>query len=237
MKKIFSIVLFLVFTLSSCSLFGEQGNVSDTVSSETPDESSSVISESKIEYSSYDPFLTADFHGFVIQYDFIMGGASAKENNLLEHNDISGCIALVTLTYVDVDNAIEELRSEEYTETYCSTPVTVRIDRVLFENDACDFTAGEDVTFCVNDRWTEQTNEKSCVEYDSMSFPIAETERQYVVKLQQIDGECYGEVLSFPINSDGSYTENILELKDSDCFRKEQWSFSDEVLKRYGIIE
>ena len=237
MKKIFSIVFILVLTLSSCSLFGEQGNVSDTVSSETPDESSAVISESKIEYSSYDPFLTADFYGFVIRSDFIMGGASAKENNLLEHNDISGCIALVTLTHVDVDNAIEELRSEEYTETYCSTPVTVRIDRVLFENDACDFTAGDDVTFCVNDRWTEQTDEKSCVEYDSMSFPIAETERQYVVKLYRIDGECYGEVLSFPINSDGSYTGNILEHKDSDCFRKKQWSFSDEVLKRYGIIE
>ena len=166
-----------------------------------------------------------------------MSGASGQEEHLTDNNDISGCIVLVTLTYVEVDNAIEELQSEEFTETFCCTPVTVRIDRVLFANDACNFTVGDDVTFCVNDRWTEQTVEKSCVEYYSRSFPIAEAERQYVVKLQQIDDECYGRVLSFPINPDGSYTETILEYKDSDCFRKEQWSFSDEVLKRYGIIE
>lgn len=237
MKKSLLIVVFLVLILSSCSFWGEESNVSDAVLSETPDESSTVIRESKIEYSSYDPYDTADFYEYVIAVDFIMGGASGQENNLLEHNDISGCIALVTLEYVDVDNAKEELRSEEFTETFCSTPVTARVDRVLFTNDACDFTVGEDVSFCVNDRWTEQNEEKGCVEYYSRSFPIAETERQYVVKLYRIDGECYGTVLSFPVEPDGSYTENILEYKDSDCFRKEQWSFSDEVLKRYGIIE
>lgn len=237
MKKCLLIVVFLVLILSSCSFWGEESNVSDAVLAETPDESSTVIRESKIEYISYDPYDTADIYGYFIVVDFIMSGASGQENNLLEHNDISGCIALVTLEYVDVDNAKEELRSDEFTETFCYTPVTARVDRVLFTNDACDFTAGDDVTFCVNDRWTEQTDEKSCVEYYSMSFPIAETERQYVVKLYRIDGECYGTVLSFPINPDGNYTENILEHMDSDCFRKEQWSFSDEVLKRYGIIE
>ena len=192
-------------------------------------------------YTSYNPHETAVFWAEVMIRVSYYHSAAEDEAFLLKHNPDAVTIALITLDYIDFENESEYLPEWKptaiYKEPFCLTPVTVTVDRVLLSESENPPVEGESISSTVYDRWKKQEDGSYVVEYFKNGFPACEQGKQYVAVLFENENGFGIETLSFPINPDGSYTENILEHKDSDCFRKEQWSFSDEVLKRYGIIE
>ena len=193
-------------------------------------------------YTTYNPHKTAQFLAEVTFRVSYYHSAAENEEFLLRSNPNAVTIALITLEYVDFENATEYMPEEKptakYTEPFCSTPVTVKIDKVLLSENENLLTENEKLSSTVVlDRWKEQPDGSYVIEYFENEFPMCEQGKQYVAALIKTDNGFKIDVLSFPVNPDGSYTESILEHRDSDCFKKEQWSFSDEVLKKYGITE
>lgn len=192
-------------------------------------------------YTTYNPNETAWFYAEVMIRVSYYHSAAEHEGYLLKHNPDAVTIALITLEHIDFENASEHLPERKptaiYKEPFCLTPVTATIDRVMLSESENPPGEGESISSTVYDRWKKQSDGSYVIEYFENGFPMCEQGKQYVAALIETDDGIVIEVLSFPVEPDGSYTENILEYKDSDCFSEKQWSFSDEVLKRYGIIE
>ena len=147
------------------------------------------------------------------------------------------CIAKVTLNKIARET--REVEKDGYYEKFYYTDVELIIDEIYVASETCSFKAKERVLGYTQDKWNFMADGTWLVEYIYREFPLSEEGNCYIAKLiRSDDGEnVYVQPLSFPFLETGKYTDTILEFKGTASFDEVQWSFSDEVLKRYGIIE
>lgn len=192
-------------------------------------------------YTTYNPNETAWFYPEVMIRVSYYHSAAENEAFLLKHNPDAVTIALITLEHIDFENASEHLPEQtnmaKYKEPFCLTPVTATIDRVMLSESENPPGEGESISSTVYDRWKKQPDGSYNIEYYSNGFPMCEQGKQYIAAIIETDNGFVIEALSFPVEQDGSYTESILKHKNSDCFENKHWSFSDEILKKYGITK
>lgn len=235
-KNIFFLILLLLFLMVSC--VGNTSSSSNGEASSCDFSNSTSVETSAISIKTYTPYNYTVFDssiGMTLKPVCPFDMSVAEYKKLIFGLTSKVCIALVTLVEIDFENSTEKTPNSGNSELVHNTPITVIIDEVLESNYDSTLNKDETLTLIVNDGWKMQSDGTYVIEYAEHTFPISEKESRYVVALIE-DDMTYATVLSFPINSDGSYTETILKHKDSECFRKEQWSFSDEVLEKYGLV-
>ena len=240
-KRILILLAALIILLTACV-----ADTNTSIDDISTDNSSIDVGEAERPYiisgyTTYNPHKTAQFLAEVMFRVSYYHSAAENEEFLLRSNPNAVTIALITLEDIDFKNATEYIPEKKPTATYkdpfCLTSVTMTIDKVLLSESENPLSEGKRLATTVCDRWKEQPDGSYVIEYFENGFPMCEQGKQYVVALIEAENGYTIDVLSFPVNPDGSYTKSILEHKDYDCFRKEQWSFSDEILKKYGITK
>lgn len=241
MKKLF------LFTLVAFFLVGCEPSNNANVASEDSQykenvsvaEESVVINDSNTrkvsEYKPYsDPWAsnpTVDVAGpfTSLSLDEIAGGVEISLSDT--------CIAKITLKKV-----IGETQSFEqvgYLDKFYYTDVEFVIDEIYVASESCSLAEKENVIGYTQDKWNLLENDTYSVEYIYREFPLSEESNSYIARLVRFnDGEkVYVQPWSFPFHETGEYTDSILSFKNTTAFDSVHWSFSDEVLKRYGITE
>lgn len=241
MKKLF------LFTLVAVFLVGCEPSNNANVSSEDSQykESVSVAEESVVindsntrKVSEYKPYSDPAASNPTVDVVGPFTSLSLDEiADSVERSPSDKCIAKITLKKIAGET--QEFEQEGYFDKFYYTDVEFVIDEIYVASKSCSFTEKENVVGYTKDKWKLLEDDTYSVEYIYREFPFSEENNSYIARLiRSDDGEkVYVQPLSFPFHETGEYTDSILSFKNTTAFDSVHWSFSDEVLKRYGITE